>query len=30
VIHWPIPESDFAADQKVVERIVMEAPAQLR
>ncbi|MER6747865.1 LLM class flavin-dependent oxidoreductase [Streptomyces fungicidicus] len=30
VIHWPIPDSDFAADQKVVERIAMEAPAQLR
>ncbi|MGW2826305.1 LLM class flavin-dependent oxidoreductase [Streptomyces sp. NPDC001443] len=29
VIHWPIPESDFAADMKVFERIAMEAPAQL-
>ncbi|MCO4695245.1 LLM class flavin-dependent oxidoreductase [Streptomyces sp. RO-S4] len=30
VLHWPIPGSDFAADQKVFERIAMEAPAQLR
>jgi hypothetical protein len=30
VIHWPIPDSDFAADQKVFERIALEAPAQLR
>ncbi|MDH6625064.1 alkanesulfonate monooxygenase SsuD/methylene tetrahydromethanopterin reductase-like flavin-dependent oxidoreductase (luciferase family) [Streptomyces sp. LBL] len=30
VTHWPIPDSDFAADQKVFERIAMEAPAQLR
>ncbi|MFJ8348531.1 LLM class flavin-dependent oxidoreductase [Streptomyces sp. NPDC094153] len=29
VIHWPIPDSDFAADQKVFERIAMEAPSQL-
>ncbi|MEW2129258.1 LLM class flavin-dependent oxidoreductase [Streptomyces sp. NPDC005435] len=29
VIHWPIPDSDFAADQKVFERIAREAPAQL-
>ncbi|WP_338897244.1 LLM class flavin-dependent oxidoreductase [Streptomyces sp. TG1A-60] len=29
VIHWPIPDSDFAADQKVFERIAMEAPTQL-
>ncbi|WP_018547565.1 LLM class flavin-dependent oxidoreductase [Streptomyces sp. LaPpAH-108] len=29
VIHWPIPDSDFAADQKVFERIAMEAAAQL-
>ncbi|WP_217185241.1 LLM class flavin-dependent oxidoreductase [Streptomyces sp. AC495_CC817] len=29
VIHWPIPDSDFAADEKVLERIAMEAPAQL-
>ncbi|MFE1287702.1 LLM class flavin-dependent oxidoreductase [Streptomyces sp. NPDC058751] len=30
VIHWPIPDSDFAADPKVFERIAMEAMAQLR
>lgn len=30
VIHWPIPDSPFAADQKVFEQIAMEAPAQLR
>ncbi|MET8942883.1 LLM class flavin-dependent oxidoreductase [Streptomyces sp. NPDC004542] len=30
VIHWPIPDSDFAADQKVFEQIAVEAPAQLR
>ncbi|MEV8031249.1 LLM class flavin-dependent oxidoreductase [Streptomyces sp. NPDC002742] len=29
VIHWPIPDSDFAADEKVFERIAMEAVAQL-
>ncbi|GAA3809480.1 LLM class flavin-dependent oxidoreductase [Streptomyces chiangmaiensis] len=29
VIHWPIPDSDFAADEKVFERIALEAPAQL-
>jgi len=29
VVHWPIPDSDFAADQKVFERIAMEALAQL-
>ncbi|MDX3524001.1 LLM class flavin-dependent oxidoreductase [Streptomyces scabiei] len=29
VVHWPIPDSDFAADEKVFERIAMEAPAQL-
>jgi hypothetical protein len=29
VIHWPIPDSDFAADEKVFERIAMEALAQL-
>ncbi|MFD6493906.1 LLM class flavin-dependent oxidoreductase [Streptomyces sp. NPDC060188] len=29
VIHWPIPDSDFAADQKIFERIAMEAVAQL-
>ncbi|MFK4146162.1 LLM class flavin-dependent oxidoreductase [Streptomyces sp. NPDC004065] len=30
VIHWPIPGSDFEADEKVFERIALEAPAQLR
>ncbi|MEV5433558.1 LLM class flavin-dependent oxidoreductase [Streptomyces sp. NPDC052701] len=30
VIHWPIPDSDFAAEEKVFERIAMEALAQLR
>jgi alkanesulfonate monooxygenase SsuD/methylene tetrahydromethanopterin reductase-like flavin-dependent oxidoreductase (luciferase family) len=29
VIHWPIPDSDFAADEKVFQRIAMEALAQL-
>ncbi|MFJ6115164.1 LLM class flavin-dependent oxidoreductase [Streptomyces sp. NPDC092129] len=29
VVHWPIPDSDFAADEKVFERIALEAPAQL-
>jgi alkanesulfonate monooxygenase SsuD/methylene tetrahydromethanopterin reductase-like flavin-dependent oxidoreductase (luciferase family) len=29
VIHWPIPDSDFAAEAKVFERIAMEAPVQL-
>ncbi|MGW7431273.1 LLM class flavin-dependent oxidoreductase [Streptomyces sp. NPDC054861] len=29
VIHWPIPDSDFAADQQVFERIATEAVAQL-
>ncbi|KPC65481.1 LLM class flavin-dependent oxidoreductase [Streptomyces chattanoogensis] len=29
VIHAPIPDSVFAADQKVFERIATEAPAQL-
>ncbi|WP_405894871.1 LLM class flavin-dependent oxidoreductase [Streptomyces sp. NBC_00104] len=29
VVHWPIPDSDFAADEKVFERIAMEALAQL-
>ncbi|MBA4862977.1 LLM class flavin-dependent oxidoreductase [Streptomyces sp. PSKA54] len=29
VIHWPIPDSDFAADQKVFERIATEAVQQL-
>lgn len=30
VIHWPIPDSDFAADQAVFEKIAAEAAAQLR
>ncbi|WP_369196838.1 LLM class flavin-dependent oxidoreductase [Streptomyces djakartensis] len=30
VIHWPIPDSQFAAEEKVFEQIAMEAPAQLR
>ncbi|MFI6407788.1 LLM class flavin-dependent oxidoreductase [Streptomyces sp. NPDC050548] len=29
VIHWPISDSDFAADEKVFEQIAMEAAAQL-
>ena len=29
VIHWPIPDSDFAADEKVFERIALEAVSQL-
>jgi len=29
VIHWPIPDSDFAADQRVFEQIVTEAASQL-
>lgn len=29
VIHWPIPDSDFASDQAVFEKIAMEAVAQL-
>ncbi|MGQ4516614.1 LLM class flavin-dependent oxidoreductase [Streptomyces sp. DW26H14] len=29
VIHWPIPDSDFAADQAVFERIATEAVGQL-
>ncbi|MER7909932.1 LLM class flavin-dependent oxidoreductase [Streptomyces sp. NPDC096068] len=29
VIHWPIPDSDFAADQTVFERVVSEVSAQL-
>ncbi|MEU6245077.1 LLM class flavin-dependent oxidoreductase [Streptomyces sp. NPDC047024] len=29
VVHWPVPDSDFAADQKVFERIAMETAAQL-
>ncbi|MBA0052747.1 LLM class flavin-dependent oxidoreductase [Streptomyces sp. AJS327] len=30
VLHWPIPDSVFAADQSVFERIATEALAQLR
>ncbi|MFE1432439.1 LLM class flavin-dependent oxidoreductase [Streptomyces griseoaurantiacus] len=30
VLHWPIADSDFAADQAVFEKIATEAPAQLR
>jgi alkanesulfonate monooxygenase SsuD/methylene tetrahydromethanopterin reductase-like flavin-dependent oxidoreductase (luciferase family) len=30
VIHWPVADSVFAADQKVFECIAMEASAQLR
>jgi alkanesulfonate monooxygenase SsuD/methylene tetrahydromethanopterin reductase-like flavin-dependent oxidoreductase (luciferase family) len=30
VVHWPIPDSDFTADEKVFERIAMESLAQLR
>ncbi|MER7967574.1 LLM class flavin-dependent oxidoreductase [Streptomyces sp. NPDC005840] len=29
VVHWPIPDSDFAADEKVFERIAQEALPQL-
>ncbi|MFE5295292.1 LLM class flavin-dependent oxidoreductase [Streptomyces sp. NPDC056632] len=29
VIHWPIPDSDFAADRDVFEKIVTETLAQL-
>ncbi|MYR56515.1 LLM class flavin-dependent oxidoreductase [Streptomyces sp. SID625] len=29
VLHWPIPDSDFAADGKVFEQIATDAPAQL-
>ncbi|MET7676713.1 LLM class flavin-dependent oxidoreductase [Streptomyces seoulensis] len=29
VVHWPIPDSDFAADQAVFEKIATEAVAQL-
>ncbi|MFE9661637.1 LLM class flavin-dependent oxidoreductase [Streptomyces sp. NPDC005955] len=30
VIHWPIPDTEFAADPAVFERIAVEAPDQLR
>ncbi|GAA1928730.1 LLM class flavin-dependent oxidoreductase [Streptomyces sodiiphilus] len=29
VLHWPIPDSDFAADEAVFEQIALEALAQL-
>jgi alkanesulfonate monooxygenase SsuD/methylene tetrahydromethanopterin reductase-like flavin-dependent oxidoreductase (luciferase family) len=29
VVHWPVPDSVFAADHAVFERIVTEAPGQL-
>jgi alkanesulfonate monooxygenase SsuD/methylene tetrahydromethanopterin reductase-like flavin-dependent oxidoreductase (luciferase family) len=29
VLHWPVPGTRFAADEKVFERIAAEAPAQL-
>ncbi len=29
VVHWPVPDSVFAADLGVFERILQEAPAQL-
>lgn len=29
VIHWPVPDSDFAVDEKIFEQIAMEATAQL-
>lgn len=29
VVHWPIPDSDFAADEKLFERIATEALGQL-
>lgn len=29
VVHWPIPGSDFAADERVFDRIATEAMAQL-
>jgi len=29
VVHWPVPDSDFAADEGVFERIATEAVAQL-
>jgi hypothetical protein len=28
VVHWPIPDSDFATDQAVFEKIATEAAAQ--
>ncbi|KUF15741.1 LLM class flavin-dependent oxidoreductase [Streptomyces silvensis] len=29
VLHWPLPDTDFAADEKLFERIATEALAQL-
>ncbi|MGK5637785.1 LLM class flavin-dependent oxidoreductase [Streptomyces sp. URMC 126] len=29
VVHWPVPDSDFAADQRVFERIATEALGRL-
>ena len=29
ILHWPIPDSEFAADQKVFERVVTEGPAHV-
>ncbi|MET8981583.1 LLM class flavin-dependent oxidoreductase [Streptomyces sp. NPDC004539] len=29
VLHWPIPNTDFAADEKIFEHIAMEAPSHL-
>lgn len=29
VVHWPVPDSDFAMDDKVFERIATEGLAQL-
>ncbi|MGD9485515.1 LLM class flavin-dependent oxidoreductase [Streptomyces sp. TRM70308] len=29
VLHWPVPDTRFAADEKVFERIATEAPAAL-
>lgn len=29
VVHWPVPDSDFAVDEKVFERIATEGLSQL-
>lgn len=29
VVHWPVPDSDFATDEKVFEQIALEAPGRL-
>ncbi|WP_406726588.1 LLM class flavin-dependent oxidoreductase [Streptomyces sp. GD-15H] len=29
VLHWPVPDSNFAADHKIFEQIAMETPTQL-